>query len=359
MAIDLWPDVTELGPDELCDTGLKLPSGRPAYLFSSENPKSVLRHFRWMRENDIDGVALQRFLHDSMEPNTNERLLTVTRNVRAAAERTGVGFFVMYDISGANAATAADAIARDWQQFVVGQKILESPAYIRHRGKPVIGIWGLGLKDRPESAEQAMAIIRSFRDRDVTLMGGVPAHWRTLDGDSRPDPGWGEVYRSFDIVSPWTPGRYASIEAARKFAVDVQAGDLAETRRRGQDYMPVIFPGYSGYNLHKGQSPLDQIPRDCGAFYLAQAEIELKLGASMIYTAMFDEVNEGIAIFKIVRRQEELPAGVAMLAPDDQRCGTNSDYYLKSAKDVSEALRRQSTSNGNRPPDFLLDTRGR
>jgi len=167
LAIDLWPDVTELGPDELCDTGLKLPSGRSAYLFSSENPKTVLRHFRWMRENDIDGVALQRFLQNAMEPNTNERLLTVTRNVRIAAERTGVGFFIMYDISGANAAMAAEAIVRDWKQLVVGQKILESPAYLRHRGKPVIGIWGLGLNNRPESVEQAMAIIRFFRDRDV------------------------------------------------------------------------------------------------------------------------------------------------------------------------------------------------
>ena len=36
--------------------------GKPAYLFSSRNPKTVSRHFRWMKEYGLDGVLVQRFV---------------------------------------------------------------------------------------------------------------------------------------------------------------------------------------------------------------------------------------------------------------------------------------------------------
>ena len=36
--------------------------GKPAYLFSAWNRKTVLRHFRWMKEYGLDGVLVQRFV---------------------------------------------------------------------------------------------------------------------------------------------------------------------------------------------------------------------------------------------------------------------------------------------------------
>src|SRR5271166_3206038 len=64
LAIDMWPDTSGFDRDELCLTGLTLPSGAPAYLFSAENPKTVARHFRWMKDYGIDAAAVQRFESD-------------------------------------------------------------------------------------------------------------------------------------------------------------------------------------------------------------------------------------------------------------------------------------------------------
>jgi hypothetical protein len=43
----------------------------------------------------------------------------------------------------------------------------------------------------------------------------------------------------------------------------------------------------------------NQIPRRCGSFYWRQAHNALGAGATMIYNAMFDEVDEGTAMFKL------------------------------------------------------------
>src|SRR5580658_2257514 len=47
--VDLWPDVSELGPDERFATGFKLADGRAAEVFSSFKQATVLRHFQWMK----------------------------------------------------------------------------------------------------------------------------------------------------------------------------------------------------------------------------------------------------------------------------------------------------------------------
>jgi hypothetical protein len=57
VAIDLWPDTSELDADERCPTAFRLPSGAPAFLFSDQNAKTVARHFAWMKQYGIDGAA--------------------------------------------------------------------------------------------------------------------------------------------------------------------------------------------------------------------------------------------------------------------------------------------------------------
>ena len=59
--LDLWPDLTGFGEDELHDTPLRFADGSVAQVFSSANANTTLRHFEWMREHGIDGVWLQRF----------------------------------------------------------------------------------------------------------------------------------------------------------------------------------------------------------------------------------------------------------------------------------------------------------
>ena len=65
----------------------------------------------------------------------------------------------------------------------------------------------------PTNPAVAKTIIEWFKTNAppkyrATVLGGVPAFWRTLGRDSRHDKRWNQVYRSFDIISPWTVGRY-------------------------------------------------------------------------------------------------------------------------------------------------------
>ena len=87
------------------------------------------------------------------------------------------------------------------------------------------------------------------------------------------------------------------------------------------DFLPVVFPGFSWHNL-KPQDPLDKIPRLKGQFLWSQFAGAKKAGASMIYVAMFDEVDEGTAIFKCTNNP---PVGQSRFLTYE---GLPSDHYL-------------------------------
>src|ERR1700720_260523 len=318
LAIDLWPDTSELDEDERCPTAFRLPSGAPAFLFSDQNPKTVARHFAWMKEYGIDGAAMQRFVMGLARADLKGNFDTVLENARAAAEANRRGFFVMYDVSGTNGDAALHTIEQDWPHLTGDLHLTDSLAYIFDRGKPVVGVWGLGFKDRDISADQAAGIIRYFRTASApaTILGGVPASWRNLDddghyGDSRTEPQWAAVYRSLDIISPWSVGRFGDNKGADNFARLRLFPDLAETERIGIEYMPAVFPGFSWAHGagRERKSPLNVMPRRCGAFYQRQIDNVIKAGAQMLYTAMFDEINEGTAIFKLAAEGDQRRPG--------------------------------------------------
>lgn len=343
LAVDVWPDTTELAPDEKCPTAFKLRSGEPAYLFSDQNPKTVARQFRWMQDFDIDGVALQRF-GSVLDGNALQRQFdTVLSNVKAAAELQRRGFFIMYD--GIDAAHV-DAIKSDWLRLTEQAHVTDGPAYIFDRGKPVVGLWGLGFASRNISAGVAQDLINFFKTAKVpaTVLGGVPAHWRLLDADSRPEPEWASVYRSLDIISPWAAGRFADDAGADNFAQQILIPDIAETKKLGIEYMAVAFPGFSWRNGagRATNSPLDIFSRRCGSFYERQIENIQRAGVDLLYTAMFDEANEGTAIFKLAVHPDDLPADVAMIPLDKDGCKTAAaDMYLRLAGAASRVIHAQ------------------
>jgi hypothetical protein len=338
-SFDLWPDVSELGDDELFATTLTMAGGSNARLFSAYKAKTVARHFGWMKDAGIDGVFVQRFLADVKSANTRKIRDQVLNNVRAGAEQHGRVFAVLYDISGATESSLVADLEAEWHHLVSELKVTESVRYLRHEGKPVLGLWGLGFNDRPGSAAQAQKLLDDLHSgaAPATLLGGVPTGWRTQSDDSKTDVAWAAVYRSFDVVSPWAVGRYANDAGADKFKTDYIAPDLAELKPLGKAYMPVVFPGFSWHNLNG--AALNQIPRRGGAFYWRQVYNAVQAGSTMLYGAMFDEVDEGTAFFKVAPTQAALPAQGTFVAWDADGARLPSDWYLQLAGAATRTLR--------------------
>ena len=351
---DMLPDTSEYGADELAPLGLARRDGSPFLVYSAFNSKTVERHFEWMRQYGLDGVFLQRFIGElSSSPQIRAFRDEVTSHVRAAAEKNGRVFAIMYDMSGD--ANALEDIKKDWAHLVHDLHVTSSPSYLRHKGKPVLAVWGLGF-ERNIDAGQAAALIAFLKENPntelrVTLLGGVPTHWRTLNGDSLPDPGWAQIYRSLDVISPWSVGRFADLRGADSFLREDILPDLAETKKAGAEYMPVLFPGYTAHNLSDGKKPLNEIRRQGGAFFWHQVYNAIGSGAKMFYGAMFDEVDEGTAFYKVVPDSGLLPTEKTFVSLDADGYVLPSDWYLKLAGAATMAMQHKFEAGLEMPFD--------
>jgi hypothetical protein len=326
---------------------MTLPSGAPARLYGAYRPKTVRRHFQWMRDHGLDGVMLQRFSSELRDPAFFAWRNQVACNVRAGAEAYGRVFNIMYDISGQNETNLVTDLQNDWTYLVNTLRITSSSRYLRHKGKPVVTIWGLGFTDRPGTPEQAQMLINWFKAEGVTLMGGVPTNWRTLTGDSKTNAAWAAVYRAFDVLSPWSVGRYSTESGANSFRTTYIAPDLTECNARGILYMPVVWPGFSWKNLNGGA--LNQIPRNGGRFYWRQVYNAIAAGAPCLYGAMFDEVDEGTAMFKLAPTPAELPAQGTFVPLNIDGEALPSDWYLRLAGEAGRMLRGEIPLSSARP----------
>lgn len=341
IGVDVWPDLTLLDADELCPTALSYSNGQTAGLYSAYNEKTVRRHFQWMQAYGLDGVFLQRFTAPLKDARHFAFRNKVTNNVRSGAEQYGRIFAMMYDISGQPAGELVAVIKADWRYLVDQLKVTSSPRYLRHKGRPVLALWGLGFADRPGTPAQAAELIDWLRssapDRyRVTLVGGVPTHWRTLSGDAKTDADWAAVYRSFDVISPWTVGRYRDGSGIETHKNGVIKPDLLALQADGIDYMPVAFPGFSWHNL-TGEPP-NEIPRRGGLFFWQQVVAWQSAGAKMLYVAMFDEVDEGTAMFKLAPTKADLPLGAALVPLDADGVTVPNDWYLRLAAEAAHYL---------------------
>ena len=324
--VDLWPDVSELDASQRFPTGFTMPDGRAAQVFSSFERPTVLKHFEWMQKYGIDGVFVQRFANGLKNPDSLEHCNTVLANCREGANLHGRAYAVMYDLSGLPAGHIDDVID-DWRALLKKMVITEDPAYLNHHGKPVVAIWGIGFNDHRDYTLAECRRLINFLKNDpeaggCTVMLGVPTYWRELRGDAVSDPELLKVIAMADIVSPWTVGRYTDPDGAAQYAANSLRPDQAWCRERNLDFMPVVFPGFSWHNMKGG--PSAQIPRRHGEFLWSQFREAKSSHVSMLYVAMFDEVDEGTAIFKCVN---DVPVGQESKFVTFE--GLPSDFYLK------------------------------
>jgi hypothetical protein len=326
IVVDLWPDVSELAAGERFATGFKMADGRSAEVFSSCLKPTVLRHFRWMRDYAIDGVFVQRFVAPLRGSQPLERCNTVLANCREGANRYGRAYAVMYDLSGLEHGRIGE-VMEDWRALRRQAEITADPAYLHHCGKPVVAVWGIGFNDGRKYTLAECRRLVDFLKNDPEAGGcgvmlGVPSYWRELKNDALNDPALHELVALADIVSPWAVGRYVNPAGATNYARQVLTPDLAWCRDRHLDYLPVVFPGFSWHNLKGG--PVDQIPRLKGQFLWSQFCLARRAGASMVYVAMFDEVDEGTAVFKCTNQPP-----VGQLSKFVGCEGLPSDFYLR------------------------------
>lgn len=325
-AFDLWPDVSELGADERYVTPFKFADGRPAELYSAFNRATVLRHFKWMQDYGIDGVFVQRFIGEVQGPLGLRQFNTVLDHCREGANQNGRTYAVMYDLSGLGA-NQIHKVIDDWKLLIDHMTITSDKAYLHHNGHPVVALWGFGFNDgRKYTLAEGLELVRFLKEDPTyggnTIMLGVPTYWRTLDHDAVKDPALLELTAKADIVSPWTVGRYRDIPQVQAYATKTLAPDLAWCKEHQKDYLPVVFPGFSWHNMNP-KSPSNNIPRQGGRFLWSQYVAARKAGASMVYQAMFDEVDEGTAIYKVTN---DPPVGESTFVTYE---GLPSDHYLK------------------------------
>jgi hypothetical protein len=340
LTIDMYPDLSELDPDELCPVPGMTIGGKQAYLYSAYNRKTVVRHFQWMKEYGLDGVLIQRFVGSIRGKRDGGDI--VLKNAIAGAEKYGRTFAIEYDITGGNPETFSQTLREDWQYLVDDLKVTSHPNYLHHQGKPVLSIWGMGkIEDRhvPRDPETAKEIIEWFKTKapkacQVFYMGGTASRWRTLTDDARTDPGWTEAYRMMDVIQPWTVGRYRDSNAVDEWKTKMLGPDLAWTNEKGLIYMPVVFPGFSWYNL-KRESQKNSIPRNRGEFLWRQAYNAKMAGAVALKIAMFDEVNESTAMFKLAAPRKDAPDQGYWLTLDADGHELPSDWYLRLAGEIT------------------------
>lgn len=340
LTFEMWPDMREYRRRYVAP-GFTHPNGSQATLFSSEDYSTVLTHFRWMRQYGIDGACLQHFAVDlpggPLESRYESRM-RVLHNVRRAAAATGRVWILTYDIAGMPAERIYDVVTKDWQRMVQAG-VPRDRFYLREGGLPVVMIWGF-YRDNPHmpmTADLANRLIDFFKKEGPTqafLSGGGDWNWR-----QNPDPDWQRVVRRLDGYMPWNIGNYSVDERGVKHAsVHTWEADRAELERLGKFWIPTVYPGFGWDNLMRKAPGSSTIERRKGAFYWEQFVKLARMKVDTIYLAMFDEVDEGTAIFKVT---DTPPVQAHFLTLD----GMPSDWYLRLTREGVLMLRGRRPIN--------------
>ena len=349
LSIDLWPDMNAY--TETYPTPFIHADGSVAHVFSSVDYSTVDVHFRWMKEYGIDGVFVQRFFGETRNENVRRVTDMVLKNALDASHKYDRAVAVMYDLSGLRPGRDdCNTIIEDWKHLVDNMQVTNygnKQTYLHHGNKPLVAIWGIGFPDRPYNIRDIeLEKLIDFLQNDpvyggCAVMLGVPTYFSFLDYDAVNDPYLHDLIRMGDIVMPWMVGRFTMNQQGEvdRYA-DLVRNDIAWSQENNVDYVPLVYPGFSWYNLSKiefdGQHSLNSIPRHQGRFFWTLIREAINEGATMLYVAMFDEIDEGTAIFKCTN---DPPVNATFTDYE----GMPHDHYLWLTGKASEYLKSGET----------------
>jgi hypothetical protein len=246
-----------------------------------------------------------------------------------------------------------DELIADWKHLVDDVKILESPNYLWHRGKPLISLWGFTVRDdlNISDLEEAIEFFTNSPEEKyrASIMLGT-------NHDFFNRGAWSTPLSKVDVISPWSVGRYNSADGNNNFVNNRLKPGQDWCDEHGIDFLPVVWPGFSWYNLKReGTWQQILIPRRGGEFFWTQATRAVSANAKSVYIAMFDEVDEATAMYKLSETAEDMPAQGYWLPLDADGFDLPSDWYLRCAKKLTHVVRgaTENTLTLETPPDGI------
>jgi len=355
-SIEYWPDMREADEDEKYLTSFTKSDGSPCYVFSSVHPKTVGRHFQWMKEYGIDGAFMQRFRSDwGLKPTMNK----ILGNALAAAREHDRAISLMYDI-GANIhvdgvpndalrTLEVNKIFGDWKELIDELGLTtggDDQPYLYHDGKPLIVLWGVGFTHRHNTTGLDMQywveLVDSLQNSPdyggCAIMLGVPTNWRQGGSDcvsGSEHTKMIELIKRIEIVQPWHTSRFSRDQMNYKFK-NLVSTDVNWCKTNGVAYTPTVSPGIREKILHgNGYEKY----REGGYYFWDMARAAIEAGSEMLYLGMFDEVDEGTQYHKIDNNPPFYSSSL-----DFATYGSlPEDHYLWLAGEATRALRGEFT----------------
>ena len=349
--VEYWPDVSEY--EKTYETQFKHPDGRTARVFSSADKSTADIHFKWMKEYGIGGAIIQRFKStvEACASGRDLHSLDVLANCIEASKKYGIAIMVEYDLSGLASDSDLDMLIRDWDMLNEKFHLTDPnvcPTYLWEKGKPMLGFFGVGLNKGDSTADQYLYLFDNMKGRDgvkgrLSYFAGTGYTWLSSGGSAKPFIEWEEVYKRCAVISPWAVGSFSSVDAIESRMAQV-AKDITWCQRQNVVYAPVAYPGFSWRNTQTKwknngtafdwdpKNYYDMIPRERGMFLWKLLARYRELGAEAAFVAMFDEIDEGTAIFKCVKTSDT-PINTNQYFPEGKFIGYDDDldpaFYMK------------------------------